>query len=62
MDVWRCARFGLLKELSCLVEVMRQSFFGNTLIPLLHANPLLLVVVQNGRAMALAGCSHILDL
>jgi hypothetical protein len=54
MDVWRCARLGLLKESSCLDEVMKQPFFGNTLIPLLGANPLLLVVVQNGRAMALA--------
>jgi hypothetical protein len=60
MDVWRCARLGLLKESSCLDEVMRQPFFGNTLIPLLGANLLLLVATQNGRAMALAGCSCIL--
>jgi hypothetical protein len=50
MDVWRCARLGLLKESSCLDEVMRQPFFGNTLIPLLGANLLLLVATQNGRA------------
>jgi hypothetical protein len=62
MDVWRCVRLGLLKELSCLDEVMRLPFSGNTSIPLPDVDPLLLVVVQNGRAMALVECSHILDL
>jgi hypothetical protein len=61
MEVSKCARLGLLKESSYLDEVMRQPFFDNTSIPFLGVNPLLLIVAQNGRAMALAECSHILD-
>jgi hypothetical protein len=44
MDVRRCVKLGLLKkELSCLDEVMKQPFFGNTSIPLHGANPLFLI-------------------
>lgn len=50
------------KESSCLDEVMRQPFSSNTSIILLGVDLLLLVVAQNGRVMALAKCSRILDL